>query len=216
MLRFRMQLMDLKNRESAPMIQMFLEKMVMLAPSTMIDRPLPDVPSNKTEGPVNDAPSTMIKDLFNGTSTTMTDWAFNDSPATAITTDPFLLEITSVIVKYAVVESSTQSVIIVEIETKRSTTPFPDSNILEERSADSLGENHPAPAASLTSFQIRSIPTMAAPKTGRKHQRQESEMLTSTPVKAEQALKFKKANIKKTKISELEGSRKTKTKRSSV
>ncbi|CAH0726909.1 unnamed protein product, partial [Brenthis ino] len=57
---------------------------------------------------------------------------------------------------------------------------------------------------------------MVAPKTGRKHKRQESEVLTSTPVKAEQALKFKKANIKKTKISELEGPRKTKTQRSSV
>ncbi|CAH0727543.1 unnamed protein product, partial [Brenthis ino] len=144
--------MDLKNRESAPMIQMFLEKKIMLAPSTITDRPLPDAPSTKTE----------------------------------------------------------------EIETKRSTTSLPDSYILEEGSAHSPGENHPAPAASLTPFQIRSIPTMAAPKTGRKHQRQESEMLTSTSVKAEQALKFKKPNIKKTKISELEGSRKTKTKRSSV
>ncbi|CAH0721671.1 unnamed protein product, partial [Brenthis ino] len=108
--------------QNASMIQMFLEKKIMLAPSTMTDRTLPDAPSTKTE----------------------------------------------------------------------------------------------ALAASLTPFQIRSIPTMAAPKTGRKHKRQESEVLTSTPVKAEQAFKFKKANIKKTKISELEGPRKTKTKRSSV
>ncbi|CAH0728180.1 unnamed protein product, partial [Brenthis ino] len=83
-----------------------------------------------------------------------------------------------------------------------STTPLSDSNILEEGSAHSQGENHPALAASLTPFQIRSIQTMAAPKTGRKYKRQESEVLTSTPVKAEQTLKFKKANIKKTKISE--------------
>ncbi|CAH0721769.1 unnamed protein product, partial [Brenthis ino] len=114
---------------------MFLEKKIMLTPSTMTDRPLPDAQSNKTE---------------------------------------------------------------------------------EEGSAHSLGENHPVPAASITPFQIRSIPTMAAPKTGRKHKRQESDVLTSTPVKAEQALKFTKANIKKTKISELEGPRKTKTKRSSA
>lgn len=53
---------------------------------------------------------------------------------------------------------------------------------------------------------------MAAPKTGRKHKRQKSEVLTSTPVKADQAI-FKKVNNKKTKISELAGISKTKKKR---
>lgn len=121
-----------------------------------------------TEGPVNYAPSTMTKDPFNGTSSTMTDCALNDSPATAMTTDPVLLETASVTAKEAVAESCTQFVIIVEIETERSTTPLPESNTLEEGSAHSLGENHPAPAISLTPFQIRPIPTMATPKTGRK------------------------------------------------
>uniref|UniRef100_A0A2H1VWF9 SFRICE_015897 n=1 Tax=Spodoptera frugiperda TaxID=7108 RepID=A0A2H1VWF9_SPOFR len=168
------------------------------APSTMTDRPFPDTPSAMTEDTVNDAPST-------------TDCALNDSPATRMT-DP----VASVTAEAAVAESSTQSVIISEIETERSTTPLPDSNTLKEGSTHSLGEKYPPPSASLTPFQIRPVPTMAAPKTGRKHKRQKSEVLTSTPVKAEQALKFEKANIKKTKISELAGPSKTKNKISSV
>lgn len=149
----------------------------------MTDRPLPDAPSTMNEGPVHDAPSTMAKDPFHGTSSTMTDCALKDSSATVMMTDPVLLEIASVTAKEAVDECSTQSVIILEIEAERSTTP--DSKTLEEGSAHSLGENHQAPAASITPFQIRPIPTMAAPKTGRKHKRQKSEVLTSTPVKAE-------------------------------
>lgn len=159
------------------------------APSTMTDRPFPESPSSMTEGPLNDAQSTVGIDPCNGTSSNVTVCALNESPATTVTA------------KEAVAESSTQSVIS-EIETERSTTPLPNSNILE--------------AASLTPFQIRPIPTMATPKTGRKHKRQKSEVLTSTPVKAEQALKFRKPNNKKTKISELAGPSKTKTKRPSI
>lgn len=69
---------------------------------------------------------------------------------------------------------------------RRSTTHFPDS---------ALKENHPAPAANLSSLQIRPIRTRAAPKTGRVRQRQKSEVLTSIPVKAEQAVKSKYPNI---------------------
>ncbi|KAJ8728552.1 hypothetical protein PYW07_006248 [Mythimna separata] len=169
------------------------------APSTMTDCPFPDTPSTMTEDTENYAPSIMAIDLFNGTSTTISDCALNDSPAKRMTNDP----VASVTAEVAVAESSTQSVIISEIETERSTTPLPDSNTLEEGSTHSLGAKHPPPSASLTPFQIRPVSTMAAPKTGRNHKRQKSEVLMSTPVKAEQALKLEKANIMKTKISDM-------------
>lgn len=82
------------------------------------------------------------------------------------------------------------------------TTPIPDP-ILEQGPLQ-------APVANLTPLQIRPIPTMAAPKTNRKNKRQKSEILTSTPVKAEQAAKYIKVNKKKTNISELASSSKIK------
>lgn len=63
--------------------------------------------------------------------------------------------------------------------------PLPNSNTLEEGSSHSLRQNHPAPAARLTPFQSRPIQSIAVPKTDRKHKRQKSEVLTSTPVKAD-------------------------------
>lgn len=69
-----------------------------------------------TEDTVNNAPSIMAIDLFNGTSSTIIDCALNDSPATRMTDS-----VASFTAEAAVAESSTQSVIISEIETERST-----------------------------------------------------------------------------------------------
>ncbi|GBP54643.1 hypothetical protein EVAR_35905_1 [Eumeta japonica] len=142
--------------------------------------------------PYHYAPSTITNRPFPEPPSSMTEGPVNDEQLTVSIA-------TTVTAKKAVAESSTQSVMS-EIDTERSTTPLPNSNVLEKGSAHLLGENHLVPAASLTSFQTRPIPTMAAPKTDRKHKRRKSEVLTSTPVKAEQALKFQKANNKRTKI----------------
>lgn len=91
------------------------------------------------------------------------------------------------------------------------TTPLPVSTLskgLEEGSTNLEGGNYATSATNLTPLQIRPIPVMAAPKTGRK-----SEVLTSTSVKADQGIKFKKVNNEKVKISELAGPSKTKKKR---
>lgn len=78
--------------------------------------------------------------------------------------------------------------------------PSDDLTILEER----VMTPRPEPVADCISpFVVRPIPTMSAPKTNRKRKCQKSEVLTSTPVKKEQAVKFKKINAIKTKISDI-------------
>lgn len=59
---------------------------------------------------------------------------------------------------------------------------------------------------SLSSFQVRPIPTMAASKTARKNKKQKAQVLTSSPVKNQQVNKFQNINTKKTKIAEIAGS----------
>lgn len=104
------------------------------------------------------APSTMTDRPYNDASSTMTESSVNDAPS-------------------IMADSSFNGAWSTMIDCSFN-DPLTTINTVEE--------NRPVPSASLTPLQIRPIPTMAASKTGRKHNRQKSEVLTSTPVKAEQ------------------------------
>ena len=66
-------------------------------------------------------------------------------------------------------------------------------------------ENHDTTIKSLSPFQVRPIPIVAAPKTARKNKRQRAEVLTSSPIRIQQASKFQKVDNKKVKIVEIAG-----------
>lgn len=200
------------------------------APSMMTDRPINDESSNTADAlstasshPVNDATpkisdarSTIVVPSINGATSTMTNapLTMDDCHSTPTNSNDCPIDISLI--------STLQQIrpeIIIEMEPERSTTPVSERDIPQNReSANSPSENNPLHEVkrSLTPLQIRPIPTMAAPKTNRKHKRQKSEVLTSSPVKAQQAEKFKKAIDKKTQISGLAGSSKTTHKKTNI
>lgn len=148
------------------------------APSPMTDRPL-----NEAQSSLDAAPAT-------------TDCPSNDalSSATSCPLNPMPTTTGHDISLIMMINFS---------ENEKSKTALSDSILPKEPIGLTDGISSPAPSANLIPMQIRPIPAMAASKTNRKRKRQKSEILTSTPVKAKQAIKYEKLNKKKTKISEL-------------